>query len=209
MFQHMDLPENVKNSLAELGNFGVARSTWSTYKTAERLLLMCQNDCKVKFSWPLVTENTLLFVHWLITVRGVKEGTVNSYLAGVRQLHILKGIDPPNLRPEVVKLILKGKRNKDMAEKRDGGTDNRIPMTVELMKVLKEKIRTWDKLWNTRLLIWAVATMAFHGAFRIHELLCRAESFFDPQYTLLTEHVTMSTDSSGKKILHVKLNSPK
>jgi hypothetical protein len=29
------------------------------------------------------------------------------------------------------------------------------------------------------------------------------------QYTLLTENLTMSTDSSGKRILHVKLNCPK
>lgn len=205
----MNLPENVKSSLAELGNFGIAKSTWSTYKSAERLLLMCQAECKTKFEWPMKPENILLFIHWLITVRGVKGGTVSSYLSGVRQLHILKGLDGSNLRPEIVKLVLKGKEHKDMANSRDGVGDNRIPMTVELMKVLKEKIRTWDKPWNTRLLIWAVCTLAFHGAFRIHELLCRTESFFDPQYTLLTENVTMSEDSLGKKIIHVKLNCPK
>ena len=53
-------------------------------------------------------ENILLFIHWLITVRGVKGGTVSSYLSGVRQLHILKGLDGSELTPEIVKLVLKG-----------------------------------------------------------------------------------------------------
>jgi hypothetical protein len=95
LFRRMNLPDEVKISLAELGNFGVAKSTWSTYKSAERLLLKCQAECKTKFDWPLRTENVLLFIHWLVTIRGVKGGTVSSYLSGIRQLHILDGIDPP------------------------------------------------------------------------------------------------------------------
>ena len=209
MFQYMGLPEHISHDLAGLGNFSLARSTWSTYKSSERLLLMCQSECKKKFDWPVTVENVLIFVHWLVFVRGVKGSTVSSYLSGLRQLHILKGMDAPNLRPDIVKMVIKGKEHQDRAERREGTRDTRLPMTVELMKALKEKIRTWDKPWNTRLLIWAVSTMAFHGAFRIHELLCRTESFFDPQYTLLTEHVTMTTDNRGRKILHVKLNCPK
>jgi len=204
----MNLPDNVKSTLAEWGNFGIASSTWSTYKTAERLLMMCQGQSKTKFEFPMTTENVLLFIHWLIEIRGVKEGTVNSYLSGIRQLHIMKGLEAPNLRPDIVKLILKGRKNKDMAEKRDKG-DRRVPMTVDLMKILKENIRTWNQTWDTRLLVWAVCSLAFHGAFRIHELLCRTESFFDPQYTLLAEHVVQSKDKEGKGIIHVTLNCPK
>jgi len=209
LFRRMNLPDEVKISLAELGNFGVAKSTWSTYKSAERLLLKCQAECKTKFDWPLRTENVLLFIHWLVTIRGVKGGTVSSYLSGIRQLHILDGIDPPNLRPEVVKLILKGIEHKDNASSRGGAGDNRIPMTRDLMKILKGKVIDWEQDWDMKLLVWAVCTLAFHGAFRIHELLCQTESFFDPQYTLLTENLTRSTDSSGKGILHIKLNCPK
>jgi len=208
MFANTNLPESVKEKLAEWGNHGIANSTWSTYKTAERLLLMCQAESKTKFEWPLEKDSILLFIHWLVEVRGVKEGTINSYLSGVRQLHIIKGMEVPNLRPEIVKLILQGRKNIDMARNRDMG-EQRIPMTVDLMIVLKEKIRTWDQTWDTRLLVWAVCALAFHGAFRIHELLCKSESFFDPQYTLLVEHVTTSHDKDGKGIIHVTLNCPK
>ncbi len=140
----MDLPEEVKLSLAELGNFSIAKSTWSTYKSAERLLLTCQRDCNKKFEWPLKTDNVLFFIHWLITVRKVKSGTVNSYLSGIRQLHIQDGMDPPNLRPEIVKLIIKGIEHKEAEKSREGGGDNRIPMTRDLMKVLKDRIIAWE-----------------------------------------------------------------
>jgi len=56
--------------------------------------------------------------------------------------------------------------------------------------------------------VWAVATLAFHGGFRIHELLARQESSFDPDFTLLTEDVVIVEDKSGKK-LTVRLKSPK
>jgi hypothetical protein len=155
------------------------------------------------------TKDVLLFVHWLIYVRKLKAGTVNSYLSGIRQLHIMKGLEEPNLRPEIVKIVIKGKENKDNADRHCKTRDNRLPMTRQLMKVLKDKIIVWDKPWETKLLVWTVCTLAFHGAFRIHELLCKAESFFDPNYTLLTENVTMSTDSQGGRTIQVKLNCPK
>ena len=209
LFQLMGLPENVTKDLANLGNFHIAKNTWSTYKTAERLLLMCQAEYKEKFDWPMTTKDVLLFVHWLIYVRNLKAGTVKSYLSGIRQLHIMKGLDEPNLRPEIVKIVIKGKENKDKADKLRKTGDSRLPMTRDLMKTLKDKIISWDKPWDTKLLVWAVCTLAFHGAFRIHELLCKTESFFDPFYTLLTENVTMSADSNGKRTIHVKLNCPK
>jgi hypothetical protein len=118
-------------------------------------------------------------------------------------------MDPPNLRPEIVKLVIKGIEHKEAEKNRNGRSDNRTPKTRDLMKILKDRIIAWEQPWNTRLLVWAVSTMAFHGAFRIHELLCKAESFFDPQYTLLTENVTTSTDTTGKRIIHMKLNCPK
>jgi hypothetical protein len=108
-----------------------------------------------------------------------------------------------------VKLIIKGVEHKEAEKNRNGRNNDRIPMTRDLMKILKDRIIAWNQPWDTRLLVWAVCTLAFHGAFRVHELLSKAESFFDPQYTLLTEYVTMSNDSSGKSILHIKLNCPK
>ncbi len=59
-----------------------------------------------------------------------------------------------------------------------------------------------------KLLIWAVATLAFAGAFRIHEILSKAESTFDPNFTLLGEDLTVSS-KNRQETLHVRLKCPK
>jgi hypothetical protein len=212
MFKGINIPTEVKASLAKIGNFGLARKTWSSYKTGERMLMKCRKDCGGCFDLPLSREALLIFINWLITVRGLKAATVNCYLSGIRQMHVMKGLEVPMLRSSQVQLILKGQQNIDSAEARGSSNRGRLPMTVTLMKLLKEKIRRWDKCDMTKLLVWAVCTLAFHGAFRIHELLCRSESFFDPAFDLLSEDVTLTvvSDKGGLcRFITVKLKSPK
>jgi hypothetical protein len=81
--------------LTEAGNHGLAKSTWSIYGTAERLLAMCGKHTNRKMDFPLTEADILEFIGWLMYERKVKAGTISSYLSGVRQLHILKGMDPP------------------------------------------------------------------------------------------------------------------
>ena len=92
----------------------------------------------------MTTDDTLTFVYFLVEVRGLKVATVNSYLSGIRQLHISKGLEPPKLREEIVKQALKGRANMEIKEKMSAEVLNkgRLPMTTALMKLLKEKIRT-------------------------------------------------------------------
>jgi hypothetical protein len=124
----------------------------------------------------------------------------------------MRGLEPPVMRDSQVRLILKGQQNIDNAERRKNGDKGRLPVTMTMMKLLKEKIRQWDKDNGTKLLVWAVCTVAFHGAFRIHELLCRTETSFDPAYDLLRQDVKMETARYGSettKFLTVRLKSPK
>ena len=61
-------------------------------------------------------------------------------------------------------------------------------------------------------LVWTVCTLAFFGAFHIHEILSRAEGYFDPCFTLLSENIKLKNVKIGKeteKILLVTLKSPK
>ncbi len=53
-----------------------------------------------------------------------------------------------------------------------------------------------------------MATLAFAGAFRIHEILSKAESTFDPNFTLLGEDLTVSS-KNRQETLHVRLKCPK
>ncbi len=116
-------------------------------------------------------------------MRKVKASTINSYLAGIRQQHIMLGLEPPCLRNNLVKLVLKGKSHMDGIESREA--PGRLPMTISMMKLLKQATRSWEANLLDKLLMWAISTVAFHGGFRIHELLCKSESVFDPNFTLL------------------------
>jgi hypothetical protein len=145
----------------------------------------------------------LLFIHWLATVRNLKAGTINSYLAGIRQLHITKGLPEPDIRSELVKLILKGLQNKDNKTSRSKQAQ-RKPITKETMSILKKRLRSWSNSAANKRLLWAVATNLFHGAFRIGELLCSKSSEFDPDFELTTDDI-LSTDSSSQ----FRLKAPK
>jgi hypothetical protein len=82
-------------------------------------------------------------------------------------------------------------------------------MTMTVMKLLKEEIRRWEVDINRKLLVWAVATIAFHGAFRIHELLNKVEGEFDPDFALLGKDIKVKNEGNNRKKIEIKLKGPK
>jgi hypothetical protein len=186
----------------------IAKKTWCTYKTAETMLKKCALDSKVDMTLPLNEKQTLVFIDWLARVKNLKASTINSYLAGLRQLHIATGLPTPELRSDLVKLVLKGITNANGIESRKKNWSGRLPMTVNSMLLFKKLIYNSEFSQHDKALLWAVATVAFAGAFRIHEILAKTESTFDRDFTLLTKDVSLSLDA-GQEVLHVKLKCPK
>jgi hypothetical protein len=197
------------NSLATLGNLGIAKATWSTYKTARTMVEKCERETKIDLSLPFNQRKVLVFIDWLVRIRKLKGTTVSSYLAGVRQMHVVRNIDPPVMHSALVKLVLKGIANRDGIAKRRNGATGRLPMTVNMMRIFKNTIASSHLNTNDQRLVWAVATMAFTGAFRIGELLSKLESTFDPDFTLLKQDVSVSVTENGKSVIHVTLKCPK
>ena len=204
----LQLPSATLASLAQLGNYGIATGTWSSYKTAQKMLDMCQKHTEHDMSLPLSTPSILAFIHWLTSVRGVKAGTIHCYLAGVRQLHIIRGLEPPP-RSELTKLVLKGIANKEGITKRSEHTRRRLPITLSMMRLIKHLLKQTHFSTLDKSMLWACCTLAFAGAFRIHELLCKNESYFDPAFTLLGSDITWCTNSDNTQTLHIKLKCPK
>ena len=200
-----------KDLLTTIVNHSLSKSTWSSYKTAECLLAMCQKDEKRRMELPLTEEDIVVFIGWLIDVRKVKAATISGYLSGLRQLHTAKGIEAPNIRTELVKSIMTGKKNMDSISSRRGHVLRRLPMTMTMMRLLKNQIRKWAVPLEQRLLMWAVCSLAFHGAFRISELLSKSAVQFDPDFVLLTEDVIIKKErkEGGEKFLEVKLKCSK
>lgn len=202
----------MQDALANLLNHSLTAGTWSSYRTVGNQLEKCQISTGVQMVFPLDTRRVLVFVHWLFHTRKVTASTVNSYLSGLRYLHILKGIEIPVLRPPIVEGLIKGKHNLETIENRQLGKPKRAPVTLNVMKLLKIEIKNWDESRENKALVWSVCTLAFAGCLRIHEILCRKGKSFDPEVTLLESDVVIKPLMyKGVQILSVQLllKSPK
>jgi hypothetical protein len=152
LFDGCNLSESSKAALSEAGEFGLAKSTWSTYETAQRMLAKCAREKKKKFDLPLDQDSLIEFIWWLLSDRKVKASTVNSYLSGLRQLHILRGMEPPVIRTSLIKFVLQGRENMDNMELRAGKQVKRLPITMNVMRLLKEEVRLWEVSIDQKLL---------------------------------------------------------
>lgn len=209
-FGSLDLPESMRNALANLANHSLASRTWSTYKTVEKHLSKCQHDTGIDLNFPMDTKSILIFTHWLVHNRGLKGATVNTYISGLRQIHLVKGHDIPALRPPILQQILAGKKNLDAVVARETKKPKRLPVTINVMKLLKLEIRKLQDTNTNKALLWSVCTLAFNGCMRIHELLARKETEFDIHTTLLHKDVSISPPKEdGYREIQLKLKSPK
>ena len=157
--------------LDKLYSYGLAKGTWSSYKTAERLLGQCCDEKGVDRELPLEEGTVLSFIHWLAFKRGAKASTINTYLSGIRQLHVERGLPTDSIRTDRVKTILKGLKNKNLADDRRGGVQKRKPITTDILSTLKGNLAEAEMSGRDQMLVWTVSSILCHGAFRVHELL--------------------------------------
>jgi hypothetical protein len=209
LLNNLQLPDDVAESLVEFGNMGVAKSTWKSYNSAKHMLMKCAKETKNCMELPLAEREILIFIDWLARHRHLKGSSVNSYLSGIRQMHIVMGIPPPAIRSGLVKLVLKGITNRDNIASRSEHLSGRLPITFNVMLLLKRLIERLELSTKDKAMVWAVATVAFAGAFRISEILCKTESTFDPDFDLLGSSVTFSYDNKMQVTAHFTLKCPK
>ena len=137
---------------------------------------------------------------------------METYLAGIRQLHITAGINPPTLRSNLVSAVLSGKKNKENTKKRTGEKPMRIPMTPNMLKLLKLDLQKNNRSRHDKRFLWATTTICFSGGFRCGEIICEKPRTFDPDTTLLQRDITLKTikiQSHQTEILQIKLKSEK
>ena len=216
MFTKESFPENLNSNWKEYlaaikPNHSLSKKSWSAYTTAGNLLIKCQNETNTSMALPLDDEKVLTYVAWLFS-RGLQSRTISTYLAGLRQIHLAQGILIPVLRPEIVKQLLTGASNLERIKSRLNLKVSRLPVTITLMKLLKIEIKESQDSKEMKRLLWAIATILFNGAFRIHELLSRTERQFDPCFTLLSSDIkikTLKINNSNSKIIQIRVKSPK
>ena len=81
-----------------------------------------------------------------------------------------------------------------------------------MMRLLKLELNNVKGPSGFRKLIWAVSTICFFGAMRVHEILSRQVSNFDPINTLLGQDLKLRTIRMGGekvKVIQIKIKAPK
>ena len=211
-FVTQGVPLVLAGCLEALGNFSLAKSTWSTYSTAENHVAACNADMNTTLSFPFSVGHLLTYIAWLVDRRKVRAKTVQVYLSGLRMAHLRRGCYNSNLRPDIVTQIVTGIRQRDLLTDKLSGKAGRAAITVHLMRVIKSRLRrsAWP-LWRKRL-VWLVCVFAFNGSFRVHELLSRRAEEFDPTSTLLGVDVKFGSsvvDGVVVRSAKIHLKAPK
>jgi hypothetical protein len=120
----------------------------------------------------------------------------------------MKGLPEPNIRTNLVKMVIEGKKNLEAAEK-IGQPHKRPPVTPDIMLLFKAKISEWEAVTADKLTVWTVCTLLFHRAFRGGEILARNISWYDPDYTLLRKDVHITEEKGGKAMVQILVKAPK
>ena len=211
-FMSYGVPAHLVPCLVEAGNFALAASSWKTYQTVDHHLEACEREIGRELAFPLSLGDVLTWVAWLISSRGVRAKTIQVYLAGLRIAHFKRGYFNVNLLSDIIKHILVGLKQRDLKADKQINKPGRLPVTVEVLKTLRLKIRRSGWVLAKKRLVWAVCVLGFSGSFRVHEMLAKKQNEFDPTSTLLLSDVgveTLHLAEGPTQVLKVKLKAPK
>ena len=208
----LGVPVALASTLAVAANFGLSAATWKTYGTARRHIAACREDTGKDLRFPFNLGDTLTFIAWLKKKRKVRSKTIKVYMAGIRMAHLCEGFEKAELGGDLVSQVVRGLEQEDRLIDKVTGRRSRMPVTLDIMRAIRVNLRRarWDL--PRKRLVWVVATLAFSGSFRIHELLSHFKGRFDPTSTLLMKDIKINMKrDKGKvvKVLQVHLKSPK
>ena len=178
-FEKYNLPRKVIDQLVITSNASLAGSTWAKYQSTDRLLSAMEAYYDRQLPFPFSETSTLLFCCYLLT-KGYKSETIECHLSSLRNAHLTKGFDPPNLRPVVVQQLLKGNRNLHNLE--DSGL-GRAAVDVNDLTMIRSNLMKMGLCHHDRVLLWFSMLCMFYGSLRVHEVFPTKKSEYDPKQT--------------------------
>ena len=137
-----------------------------------------------------------------------KSETIEANLSSLRTAHLIQGLDPPNLRPVVVKKLLQGKKNlKSLADTGLG----RASVDVDDLRTMRYNLCSLGMCQYATVLLWFSILCMFYGSFRVHEVFPKKKSGYHPDRTLLRKDTLRTVYISGApvEVLMINIKSPK
>jgi len=201
------LPADEQSKLEWLYAHSLARKTWNTYSTAEKILKRFCAEKDIPLTLPLAEDTVIRFIVWLACDKKLTAATISVYLSGVRQLHVHNKVQYPELRSDFIKSLLQGKRNSETTS--TACQKQRKPITAPDLGHIKAHLTSQQRPLSEKRLIWSICTMLFFSACQANELLCTSTNQFDSIFCLTDKKIQLLVNNAGEKKICIELTSPK
>jgi hypothetical protein len=182
----------------------LARSTWKRYNSELSLWKRFCVSSRINDDIRNVNRWKIKFIVWGWESRGLTVSTIKAYLGALKKLdQLVKGFESGSGN-------LEGALFKGMENLKRGGKPV-LPETHPVSVPDLRRIRDGLKFVNERLTgqtVWTCCLVAFWGAFRLGELLGKAERAFDRFSDLLWGDLELNTDRVVIKIKAPKTRGP-
>ena len=126
-----------------------------------------------------VVEHTLCQFAAFLANKGIAAQSIRTYLSALRNAQISMGYPDPRDRSSlaILKRVQAGIRR---AQASSASNDKRIrlPITTSMLRSVRAKLEATQEAEKE--LVWAVATLAFFGFFRLGELLLDRDAAYTP-----------------------------
>ena len=144
----------LSTSLRQFIYLGVAPSTQQTYNSGINSYL---NFCARFNIQPYPASSLTLQFFCTDLSRHISYKSIKAYLAGIRLAHLELGHSDPTV-DESLRLVIRGIRRMQGDSCRQ-----RLPITIDLLRTLKQQIRISNYSILEQRLLWAAFTTAFYG----------------------------------------------
>ena len=183
-------------------NQDLAQSTQKSYSTAMKRFHMFCTKFSLSTPFPL-SEYTLCCFAAYLADEGLAPQTAKTYLSAVRNMQLLFGLPDPRDHSSLpmLKRVLAGISRARLSCQITPRV--RLPITGSILTRIHSALLQSSHL--DRLLIWAVASLAFFGFFRLGELLVESPEMYNPSTSLSWGDVAVDNRSSPSMVkVHLK-----
>ena len=184
---------SLSDDFSKLILYSVTGQTWARHCSAWKLYLEFCKTFRIPNSLPIKIEYARGFVAWAIVNKKLKSETVKAYISSLNVAHSLGAFEDKKLNSDpCIKMALKGAKNcPDFMSVRK---TNRLPMSIELLRILGHRLSRLNWSDFSKQVVWAACTSSFFTASRMGEILSPHDKKFDSTITLLWRNVKLFDD---------------
>ena len=177
----------------------LSQNSKRTYSSGEKHFINFCGHLKLNPSQALPANESTLIYFAVYLAKTLKVGTIKTYLAGVRNLHVLNGFDLPLKQFVRLQYVLRGIKRVQGVSKRV-----RLPITIHHLTMFDLLM---PRAHQDNIMVWAAFTLAFFGFLRISEFTC--SNHFNPNLHLTTSDIRFFPSFTSPHYMTVEIKASK